>query len=415
MQRGFTFDFREDNEDNSKSSSMSVSQLTRRIKSNLEGEFHAISVEGEIGSISRAASGHIYLTLKDASAALDVVIWRSTATRLKQDFAEGEKVLIRGEITVYEPRGRYQLVASSVKSAGEGELQAKFEQMVQRLREEGLFEREHKKDLPQNPRCIGIITSATGAAVQDIIKIAKKRAPGVRLVVSPCLVQGKGASESIIKALDNLARWGECEAIIIGRGGGSLEDLMAFNDELVARAVFNCRVPILSAVGHEVDISICDLVADSRAATPSEAAEMLTGDISNQQRQLAGLYKALNRAISLSFKQAEYHLQELRNSAIFKRPEGLLSQQRQRLDEAADSFFQTGSRLLINSKHRFELLATKLEELSPLKVLARGYSVTRTPEKKLIRQASEVKAGAIIHTNLEKGILVSRVLETGEE
>ena len=417
MRRGFTAAFRQDGgsaEVGGSGKVLTVSQLTKRIKTLLEGEFLTVLVEGEVGSVSAPASGHLYLTLKDSRSVLDVVVWRSTAGRLAALPREGEKIEVAGSITLYEPRGRYQLVASRINPAGAGELRAEFEVMVARLREEGLFSPEHKQELPAMPKVIGIVTSAAGAAVRDIIKVARKRMPSVELVVSPCTVQGSQAPEEIVAALSRMQRWGGCEVIIIGRGGGSLEDLAPFNDERVARAVFACTLPVVSAVGHEVDISICDLVADVRAATPSEAAEIVVPEVMDNFRKVELAQRRLDNALRSRLETAKSRVELLAHSRGWKVPEDLLAQNRQRLDYLAEKITVAGTSLLERKNNRLALVAARLEGLNPLGILRRGYSVTRTLENVVLRKAVEVEVGSKIRTTLAQGSVISEVIEIEE-
>ena len=393
---------------------LTVSQLTRRIKTLLEGEFLTVLVEGEVGSVSSPPSGHLYITLKDNRSIIDVVVWRSTAGRLATMPREGDKIEVAGSITLYEPRGRYQLVASRLNPAGEGELRAEFEVMVARLREEGLFSPEHKKELPALPGVVGIVTSASGAAVRDIIKVARKRMPSVELVVSPCTVQGGQAPEEIVTALSRLQRWGKCDIIIIGRGGGSLEDLAPFNDERVARAVFACPVPVVSAVGHEVDISICDLVSDVRAATPSEAAEIVVPEIMDNYRKVELARRRLDNALCSRLATAKSRIELLARSQGWRVPEDMLAQNRQRLDYLAEKLAGVGESMLERNRSRLSLLAARLEGLNPLGILQRGYSVTRTLDNVVIKKATETEVGSKIRTSLAQGSLISEVIDIEE-
>ncbi len=417
MRKGFTAAFRQDggsSEVGRSGKAITVSQLTRRIKTLLEGEFASVVVEGEIGAISAPPSGHLYLTLKDNKSLIDVVVWRSTVSKLSSIPCEGDKVEIKGSVTLYEPRGRYQLVASRITPAGEGELRAEFEVMVERLRKEGFFNPEHKKDLPKTPRVVGIVTSASGAAVRDIIKVAKKRMPSVELVVSSCTVQGEQAPTEIVSALSKLERWGLCDIIIIGRGGGSLEDLAPFNNEIVVREVFDCKTPIISAVGHEVDISICDLVADIRAATPSEAAEIAVPEIIENKKKVDFLLMRLNNALMSSFEMAKSRVGFLVRRHGWDVPEGLLAQNRQRIDYLQEKVCSVWEKIFIRNNNKLSLIAARLDGLSPLKILERGYSVTRTEDGEVVKTGEQLKIGDKLKTNLADGIVFSEVIEIEE-
>lgn len=394
---------------------LSVHQLTRRIRSLLEGEVGRVTVEGEIGGLTRAASGHLYLTLKDEHAVLDVVMWRSAAQSLRTIPAEGARVLIRGEITVYEPRGRYQLVAQSIRPAGKGDLQAQFEAMVARLREEGLFDPAHKQPLPSMPGTIGLVTSPTGAAIRDLLKILRKRMPGARIVLSPCVVQGQNAPGDVVRALNAIDSWGACDVLIVGRGGGSAEDLAAFNDEAVARAIFACQTPVVSAVGHESDLSIADLVADARAATPSEAAEMVAPDMGAVQRRLRAAHRALAQALTHRVRDGQARWRMLCRNSALRNPTRMIRLRQQRLDDTMSSL----RRALVDCVRRTDaevaLLAARLEGLSPLGVLARGYSVTRTTGGTVLRDAESVEVGAEIESILAGARILSTITTIKKE
>lgn len=379
---------------------LTVHQLTRRIRSLLEGEVGRVTVEGEIGALTRAASGHLYLTLKDGHAVLDVVMWRSAAQTLRTVPAEGTRVLVRGEVTVYEPRGRYQLVAQSIRPAGKGDLQAQFEARVARLREEGLFDPAHKKPLPPMPQTIGIVTSPTGAAIRDLLKILRKRMPGARIVLSPCVVQGTNAAEDVTRALRAIDAWGGCEVLIVGRGGGSAEDLAVFNDEAVARAVFACQTPVVSAVGHESDMSLTDLVADVRAATPSEAAEIVAPDMTVVQRRIHAVHRALAQALTHRVRDGQARWRMVSRSPAIRNPIRMVHLRRQRLDDTISGLRRALVARIRRTDAQVALLAARLEGLSPLGVLARGYSVTRTREGTVLRDADGVGVGMEIESIL---------------
>lgn len=390
---------------------LTVSALTRQIKSLLEDKIGRVAVEGEIGSLTKARSGHLYITLKDEKAVLDVVMWRSAASRVKALPVEGEKVVVRGEVTVYEPRGRYQMVASSIQPVGQGELQARYEALVAKLREEGLFDPGRKKLLPELPATVGVVTSATGAAVRDIIKVLRRRMPGIRIVLSPCRVQGEGATSDIVKALGALDRWGESDVIILGRGGGSLEDLWAFNEEPVARAVAACKTPVVSAVGHETDVSITDLVADVRAATPSEAAETVVLDMGDFARQVRRLWQGLSHALTSRIRMARVRARALAKSPALTRPMDMVHQRQQLLDDTLSELCRGIRDAVQNRQRDLALVSAGLEALSPLGVLSRGYSVTTTEAGKILQRASQVKPGHRILSRLADGTVISEVID----
>lgn len=390
-------------------SPLSVAQLVRRIKGQIEDHVGRVTVEGEISRLTKASSEHLYLTLKDADAVIDVVMWRSGAARLRFLPEEGGRVVVRGEVTLYERRGQVQLVASSIQPVGKGDLRQQFEELVARLRGEGLFDPENKVPLPPMPRTVGVVTSRTGAAVRDIIKVLRRRMPSVRIVLSPCLVQGEGAAPDIIRALQRLDGWGGCDVIIIGRGGGSAEDLWAFNEEAVARAVVAAKTPIVSAVGHEVDVSICDLVADARAATPSEAAEAVVPDMRESARRVRDLRLGLARALRRQVRESRTRLAALARSAVFRRPMDLVRERQQRVDEVRDRLGRSVRDNLTDAEKRMALLGIRLQGLSPLGVLTRGYAVATTGTGEVLRAAEQSEAGQYIRIRLASGMLEAEV------
>jgi len=391
---------------------LTVSALTARIKGVLESGFPRVHVVGEISRCTRAASGHVYLTLKDESAVLNAVIWRGVATALRFQPEEGVEVIARGSIDVYAPRGSYQLIISWLEPRGVGALQIAFEKLKARLEKEGLFRREVKKPLPRFPRRIGVVTSPTGAAVRDVINVISRRYPAAELLLAPVRVQGEHAAGEIAGALDRLNEHRPgLDVIIVGRGGGSLEDLWAFNEEVVARAIFRSRIPVVSAVGHEVDFSISDFVADVRAATPTEAAEIVVPDRDELLKRLRDRRRRLGRALERMAREGRRRLAAVRARYVFRRPTTLLEQRAQRLDDVLD-------KMRTALAHRVGLLGEglaglggRLDSLSPLKVLGRGYSLTFGADGRLLRSVETVAAGHVITTRLHRGQIDSRVLD----
>ena len=392
-----------------------VTELTRSVKALLEGNIGRVWVEGEVTNLTRHRSGHLYFTLKDAGAALSCVMWRSAAGHLGFTPEEGAKVLCKGNISVYEPQGRYQLVADSMQPVGAGDDKRRLEELTARLRAEGLFSPERKQPLPAFPQTLGIVTSQTGAAVRDIIRIARRRMPGLRIILSPCAVQGAQAPEEIVRALARLDMSGLCDVIIVGRGGGSAEDLAAFNDERVVRAVFAARTPVVSAVGHEVDTTLTDFAADWRSATPSEAAEQAVPDAEELVAHLGLLARRAGAALRRHAKRGRERLSACAQAPVFRRPERLVQTARQRLDLATEALSRAIGRLPESARRRWELCAARLEAMSPLSVLGRGYSVTRAGTKGVVRNAEAVTMGDRLETRLARGRLVSTVTEIHTE
>jgi len=391
---------------------LTVSQVTALIKETFEKQFCNLCVSGEISECTRAASGHVYLTLKDEGAVLRAIIWRSLASRVRFDVEEGLEVVVRGDIDVYAPRGSYQLIISDIQPKGLGALQLAFHQLVEKLEKEGLFAPEHKKPLPRFPRRIGIVTSPTGAAIRDMIRVLSRRWPLARVYLLPRRVQGEGAAEEIAGAIHLLnAKRPDLDLIIVGRGGGSLEDLWAFNEEVVARAIFASDIPVVSAVGHETDVSISDFVADLRAATPTEAAENVAPDRAEVASNLAHLKRRLALALVGMVGRGQERLAALARRHVLRHPETLLRDRAQTADELLD-------RMRRWSEHRLEILAERLralggalQALSPLQVLERGYSITTDPRGAVLASAEGLEAGDEIVTRLLRGEVASSVTE----
>ncbi|MDZ7338401.1 MAG: exodeoxyribonuclease VII large subunit [candidate division KSB1 bacterium] len=389
-----------------------VSELTREIKVLLETTIPVVWVEGEISNFKLHSSGHMYFSLKDENAQIAAVMWRGRNMGLRFIPEDGMKVLVQGKVTVYEKRGNYQLDVLRLQPAGVGELQLAFEQLKNRLRQEGLFAEERKRPIPRYPERVGIVTSATGAALQDILNITRRRLPGIELILRPALVQGEGAAEDIAKAIAELNEYGQVDVIIVGRGGGSLEDLWAFNEEVVARAIYASRIPVVSAVGHEVDFTIADFVADLRAPTPSAAAELVVPDRQQLhqtvQAHLTRAYQALCRQLSA----AKERLNAVRASYGFRRPEDIVHQYQQRLDDLTRMLTAATSHAVELARQRHQSLASRLAALGPQAVLARGYSICfRIDSGEVVRTATQVAAGEAVGVQLAHGRLTTEVSE----
>jgi len=388
-----------------------VSQLTARIKQTLESAFDNVWVVGEVSEFKRAASGHVYLTLKDEEAVLRGIIWKHAASRLKFELEEGLEVVARGSVDVYPPRGSYQLIIADVQPRGLGALQLAFRQLLRKLENEGLFAPERKKPLPPFPRRIGIVTSPTGAAIRDMIQVIARRWPLARIYLLPRRVQGEGAAEEIAGGICLLnAKRPDLDVLIVGRGGGSLEDLWAFNEEVVARAIFDSRIPVVSAVGHEIDFSVSDFVADVRAATPTEAAERVVPDRREVERRLLHLEGRLAKCLQGIVLAARQRLVALGRSYALRHPEALVQQRAQRTDELLERTRAAFAHVLALLKQKVKALGAELDALSPLRVLERGYSVTLRADGTALRSAVEVREGDLIVTRLLEGRIRSRVL-----
>jgi exodeoxyribonuclease VII large subunit len=388
-----------------------VSEISRGIKTSLEHKFSNVGVLGEISNVRKPSSGHVYLTLKDKNSQLQAVVFRNSASRIKFELKDGMEVISFGSITVYEPRGQYQLIINKIEPKGIGALQLAFQQLKEKLEKEGLFDYAHKKQLPFIPQKIGIVTSPTGAAIKDILNIIDRRFANVEILIYPVKVQGEGAAQEIAEAITELNNYTDIDVIIAGRGGGSMEDLWAFNEEVVARSIYNSRIPIISAIGHEIDITIADLVADKRALTPSEAGELIVPRkdllIEKIEKFKARLLQSLTGKLRLSKEK----LVRIANSYAMKQPFDRLNRWQQRLDEFAQRLNLNITHVLNTERGKLSGIAGKLESLSPLNVLKRGYAITtRLESRKPLRDIIDLSKGDKIKTNLSKGSIISEIL-----
>ena len=387
-----------------------VTAITRMIKNTLEESFNDVWVEGEISNFLHHSSGHRYFNLKDENAVLKVTIWRSIGSYLKFEPENGQKVLAFGDITVYEKGGQYQLNCRKLVPVGIGALELAFRQLYEKLSGEGLFDEDRKKPIPEYARKIGIVTSPTGAAIRDIIQIARRRNDIVEIIIYPSQVQGDGAENTIKSGIEYFNTRDDIDIIITGRGGGSLEDLWPFNTETAVRAIVASKIPVISAVGHEIDITLSDYAADLRAPTPSAAAELAVWSKKEFKDQLE-LYRQkqtdlVDNLISLN----RYNLESLLNRNVFMRPFDFLRQKQQNLDNLVRVLFATGKNIFEMHKNRLSLAASRLDTLSPLKILSRGYSVSRKlPEMLLLKTVEAVKPGDSMETTLTDGRLVSKI------
>jgi len=388
----------------------SVSEATRQIKELVEANFPSIWVEGEISGCTRAQSGHVYLTLKDEGAQIRGVIWRRSAERLKFDIKDGMQVIVAGAVEVYQPRGTYQLIIREMMPQGMGALELAFRQLQAKLAAEGLFEPERKQSIPNYPLHIAVVTSPTSAAVNDMLQVMTRRWPVGQVTVVPVLVQGEGAAEDIAAGLKKVEQLPDVDVVIVGRGGGSLEDLWAFNEEVVARAIAACPIPVVSAVGHEIDVTIADLVADQRALTPSEAGELVVPDYHELTNGIQQLEQKLRSELKEQARRARMQLEAIVTRPVFARPLSQIHDRMTELDELATQLRRGIERQLTKGQEQLENVASTLEALSPLNVLKRGYSVTRFPETKdLITNLEALSEGDQLETLVEQGIVISRV------
>ncbi len=390
---------------------LTVSQLTAQIKAALEDRFPAVWVSGEISNLSRPHSGHVYLTLKDENAQIRAAIWRGAAGRIRFDVQDGLQVICQGEIDVYPPRGSYQLIIRAIEPLGEGALQLALRQLRARLSAEGLFDEARKRPLPRFPRRIAFVTSPTGAAIRDFLEVVRRRWRGAHVLVIPARVQGDGAAEEIVRGIQVANALIESpDVLIVGRGGGSLEDLWCFNEEIVVRAIHASRIPVVSAVGHEIDVTLSDLVADVRALTPSEAAERVVPSADEIAAGLKSAAERLTAALRSRAQSARERLDALATRRVFRRPFDVVHDLARRLDEMDLRVSRALAVQLDRSRQRTAALAGRLESLSPLAVLARGYSVTQLAASgEILRDASAVAPGDLLATRLARGQVVSTV------
>jgi exodeoxyribonuclease VII large subunit len=392
---------------------ISVSQLTQLIKQSLETDFSSLWVAGELSDVARPQSGHIYLTLKDEAAQIRGVIWRSVATTLKFDLRDGMQVVCFGDIDVYPPRGVYQLVIRRVSPLGIGALELALRQLQQRLAAEGLFDARHKKPLPRFPRRIAFVTSPTGAAVRDFLEVLRRRWRGVQVLIIPAKVQGEGAAQDLVRGIRVANSLPDPpDVLVVGRGGGSLEDLWCFNEEPVVRAIHASRIPVVSAVGHEIDVTLSDLVADVRALTPSEAAALVVPSTDEIRAGLDGMRGRLAAALRSRAADARSRLESLAQHRVFRRPFDLVHDLARELDDLEMRAKRAIAFQTARHQDRLAALAARLESLSPLGVLARGYSLTqRTATGQVVADAATLAVGDEITSRFAQGQAVSRVTE----
>ena len=390
-----------------------VADLTRRIKYRLEQAFPSVWVAGEISNAHRPASGHLYFTLKDEDAQLNAVMWRGQAAALRFRLEDGMAVLMQGEITVYAPRGQYQMVCRQIHPRGVGALELAFRQLKEKLAGEGLFDPALKKPLPFLPRRVGIVTSRTGAAVRDMLRVLHERFPSIPVLIAPTKVQGEGAAEQIADAIAAMNERDDVDVLIVGRGGGSLEDLWAFNEEVVARAIHASRIPVISGVGHEIDFTISDFVADVRALTPTDAAARAVPDCAQLTNRLDGITRQLVQGLRGTLRSAREWLRAACDQYAYRQPFAMVRREEQRLDTLGERLGLAGRRLLPERRRRLDALVARLDALSPRGILGRGYSITMSANNgRILTCADQVAPGDALRTLLHEGELASRVTAT---
>lgn len=392
-----------------------VKQVNSYIKNMFKQDFllNSVSVKGEISNCKYHTSGHIYFTLKDADAALSVIMFASQAAKLAFKLKDGMSVVVSGRVDVFDAAGKYQLYANTVQQEGIGELYQKYEQLKQYYEDMGYFAKEYKRPLPAFTRKLGVVTSKTGAAVQDIMNISKRRNPYIQIVLYPAYVQGEHAKQSIVRGITRLDKMG-LDCIIVGRGGGSIEDLWAFNEPEVVEAVFNASTPVISAVGHETDFTLTDFVADMRAPTPSAAAELAVTEVAAVENRIYEYERRLKQQIMYSLSAKRDYLERLKLQMEYLNPVNQIYDKRQRLMNMEDKLNMLIKRCAAENRNRLRLYASKLEGLSPLKKLDMGYGYIENSEGNRIVSAGQVSSDDEITVYLKDGSIRSKVIEVGE-
>ena len=391
----------------------SVGQVNKYIKNMFAQDFmlHHISIKGEVSNCKYHSSGHIYFTMKDANGTINAIMFAGSRREgLKFPMKEGDRVVVTGSVEVYERDGRYQIYARTIERDGEGNLYLKFEALKRELEEMGMFAEEYKQPIPKYAKTVGIVTAETGAAIQDIRNIAGRRNPYVQLILCPALVQGEGAAASIVHGIHALEQIG-VDVIIVGRGGGSIEDLWAFNEEMVARAIFDCRIPVISAVGHQTDFTIADYVADLRAPTPSAAAELAVFDYRQAMQELLGMRQQMDKELQRKVTVARNHLEHQRMRLHYLSPQQRMNENRRRVAEYEEKLTGRMEELLRERRHRLALLAGTLESYSPVKKLSGGYAFVEDGNHQALRSIHQIRKKDIVQIHLLDGTLTAAVTE----
>ena len=395
---------------------LSITQLNEYIRGRMDADplLAQVAVRGEISNYKLYPSGHHYFTLKDESGALKCVMFKGNAMRLRFRPENGMKIIAMGKVSVFPRDGAYQLYCSAMAMDGVGDLYAAFEQLKRKLEAQGLFDPSHKKPLPKYPGTIGIITSSAGAAVHDMLRILRKRYPISNIRLLPVRVQGAEAPGEIAAAIRYANYWHLADLLIVGRGGGSMEDLWAFNEEVVAYAIYDSEIPVISAVGHEPDVTISDFVADLRAATPSNAAELAVPDQDVLQQNLDAMTTAMATALNRQIRSAQQHLDVLSRSPALKSPDGYLEQRRKSLELLSNRLVATQTQNITKKNQQYIAAVSKLDAMSPLKVLARGYAMTQNSDGDVIRSVKQVEVGERLTVRLSDGNLSATVMNKEE-
>ncbi len=396
---------------------LSITQLNEYIRGKMDTDplLNQVAVRGEISNYKLYPSGHHYFTLKDEASALRCVLFKGNAARLRFRPENGMKILAMGRVSVFPRDGAYQLYCTALAMDGVGDLYAAFEQMKKKLEAQGLFDPSHKKPIPRYPGTIGIVTSSAGAAIHDMLRILGKRYPLTRVRLFPVRVQGAGASQEIAAAIRYANYYHLADVLIVGRGGGSMEDLWAFNEEPVAYAIYESEIPVISAVGHEPDVTISDFVADLRAATPSNAAELAVPDQDGLRQSLDQMTSAIAGNLSRQLKAARQHLNALACASVLQDPGAYIAQQRKNMEFLKNRLAAAQNQSVAQKQQRYIAAVSKLDAMSPLKVLTRGYSVTQTESGEIVRSAGQVKAGDRVRIRVSDGSMTAEILDQQEE
>lgn len=396
---------------------LSITQLNEYIRGKMDTDplLNQVAVRGEISNYKLYPSGHHYFTLKDEASALRCVLFKGNAARLRFRPENGMKILAMGRVSVFPRDGAYQLYCTALAMDGVGDLYAAFEQMKRKLEAQGLFDPSHKKPIPRYPGTIGIVTSSAGAAIHDMLRILGKRYPLTRVRLFPVRVQGAGASQEIAAAIRYANYYHLADVLIVGRGGGSMEDLWAFNEEPVAYAIYESEIPVISAVGHEPDVTISDFVADLRAATPSNAAELAVPDQDGLRQSLDQMTSAIAGNLSRQLKAARQHLNALACASVLQDPGAYIVQQRKNMEFLKNRLAAAQNQSVAQKQQRYIAAVSKLDAMSPLKVLTRGYSVTQTESGEIVRSAGQVKAGDRVRIRVSDGSMTAEILDQQED
>ena len=395
-----------------KSDYVTVTALTKYIKYKFEHDKHLedVFVTGEISNFKNHSRGHFYFTLKDDGASISAMMFASSASKVKFMPKDGMKVFLRGRVTLYEPSGTYQIAVTEMKSDGIGDLYLAYEQLKKELGELGLFDERHKKLIPMIPKNIGVITSPTGAAIRDIINTIGRRYPYCRVILYPALVQGENAKESIVEQIKLAEEQGLCDVLIVGRGGGSIEDLWAFNERIVAYAIYNCSIPIISAVGHEIDFTIADFVADKRAATPTAAAEIATPNKDVLKQNILQYVSIMNKAVTNKLENYKVILANIERRIENNNPLALLNHKKEIIEARSNKLNILIEQILAMKKHQYAIQLEKLKALNPLQIMDKGYSIAKK-ENTIVKSVNQVEVNDEITITMQDGNVLAKVME----